>query len=80
MTIRVVVVDDQEIVRAGFAALLGTQADFAWSALPPTATRRFELCRDGAAACGADGRAHAGHGRHRGDAPGDGGRQAAVDE
>ena len=28
MTIRVVVVDDQEIVRAGFAALLGTQADF----------------------------------------------------
>ena len=28
MTIRVVVADDQEIVRAGFAALLGTQADF----------------------------------------------------
>ena len=28
MTIRVAVVDDQEIVRAGFAALLGTQADF----------------------------------------------------
>jgi DNA-binding NarL/FixJ family response regulator len=29
MAIRVVVVDDQEVVRAGFAALLGTQADFA---------------------------------------------------
>ena len=29
MTIRVVVVDDQEIVRAGFAALLDTQPDFA---------------------------------------------------
>ncbi len=28
MTIRVAVVDDQEIVRAGFAALLGTQEDF----------------------------------------------------
>jgi DNA-binding NarL/FixJ family response regulator len=28
VTIRVAVVDDQEIVRAGFAALLGTQADF----------------------------------------------------
>jgi DNA-binding NarL/FixJ family response regulator len=28
MTIRLVVVDDQEIVRAGFAALLDTQADF----------------------------------------------------
>ncbi|MBO0867708.1 MAG: response regulator transcription factor [Micromonosporaceae bacterium] len=29
MTIRVVVVDDQEVVRAGFGALLGTQPDFA---------------------------------------------------
>jgi DNA-binding NarL/FixJ family response regulator len=28
MTIKVAVVDDQEIVRAGFAALLGTQEDF----------------------------------------------------
>jgi DNA-binding NarL/FixJ family response regulator len=28
MTVRVLVVDDQEIVRAGFAALLGTQDDF----------------------------------------------------
>ena len=26
---RIVVVDDQEVVRAGFAALLGTQPDFA---------------------------------------------------
>jgi DNA-binding NarL/FixJ family response regulator len=27
--VRIVVVDDQEVVRAGFAALLDTQADFA---------------------------------------------------
>ena len=44
MTIRVVVVDDQEIVRAGFAALLGTQADFRVVALRPT-REAVELCR-----------------------------------
>ena len=40
MTIKVAVVDDQEIVRAGFAALLGTQHDFRVVGRPPTATRR----------------------------------------
>ena len=39
MTIRVVVVDDQEIVRAGVAALLGSQPDFSVVAV--------EVCRKG---------------------------------
>ena len=67
LPVRIVVVDDQEVVRAGFAALLDTQPDFtvvgtaadgaeARAALPRPAPRRR-----------AHGRAHADHGRHRGD-------------
>ena len=63
----IVVADDHEVVRAGFAALLGTQPDFdgarhrvrrggGGGRLPRAAARRR-----------ADGRADAGHRRHRGD-------------
>jgi hypothetical protein len=45
MTIKVAVVDDQEIVRAGFAALLGTQEDFASSAPAADGEEAVELCR-----------------------------------
>jgi DNA-binding NarL/FixJ family response regulator len=40
MSIRVVVVDDQEIVRAGFAALLDTQPTLPSSAPPRTVRRQ----------------------------------------
>ena len=47
MTIRVVVVDDQEIVRAGFAALLGTQADFSVVGTAADGEEAVEVCRTG---------------------------------
>jgi DNA-binding NarL/FixJ family response regulator len=46
MTIRVAVVDDQEIVRAGFAALLGTQDDFAVVGTAADGEEAVRLCRD----------------------------------
>jgi DNA-binding NarL/FixJ family response regulator len=45
MTIKVVVVDDQEIVRAGFAALLGTQDDFAVVGTAADGQEAVRLCR-----------------------------------
>ena len=45
MTVRVVVADDQEIVRAGFAALLETQKDFAVSGTAADGAEAVELCR-----------------------------------
>ena len=45
MTIRVVVVDDQEIVRAGFAALLGTQPDFSVVGTAADGEEAVEVCR-----------------------------------
>jgi DNA-binding NarL/FixJ family response regulator len=45
MTIRVVVADDQEIVRAGFAALLETQDDFAVAGIAADGVEAVELCR-----------------------------------
>jgi DNA-binding NarL/FixJ family response regulator len=45
VTIRVAVVDDQEIVRAGFAALLGTQADFQVAGTAADGEQAVELCR-----------------------------------
>ncbi len=47
MTIRVVVVDDQEIVRAGFAALLGTQPDFSVVGTAADGEEAVEVCRNG---------------------------------
>ena len=45
MTIRVAVVDDQEIVRAGFAALLRTQEDFRVVGTAADGEEAVELCR-----------------------------------
>lgn len=47
MTIKIVVVDDQEIVRAGFAALLRTQADFSVVGTAADGEEAVELCRKG---------------------------------
>jgi DNA-binding NarL/FixJ family response regulator len=44
VTIKVVVVDDQEIVRAGFAALLGTQPDFRVAGTAADGLEAVELC------------------------------------
>jgi DNA-binding NarL/FixJ family response regulator len=45
MTIRVLVVDDQEIVRAGFAALLTTQSDFDVVGTAADGQEAIEMCR-----------------------------------
>jgi DNA-binding NarL/FixJ family response regulator len=45
MTIKVAVVDDQEIVRAGFAALLGTQEDFQVVGTAADGEEAVALCR-----------------------------------
>jgi DNA-binding NarL/FixJ family response regulator len=45
MTVRVVVADDQEIVRAGFAALLETQDDFAVAGTAADGVEAVEVCR-----------------------------------
>jgi DNA-binding NarL/FixJ family response regulator len=46
VTIRVVVADDQEIVRAGFAALLETQDDFAVAGTASDGDEAVKVCRD----------------------------------
>jgi DNA-binding NarL/FixJ family response regulator len=46
MSTRVVVVDDQEIVRAGFAALLETQVDFDVVGTASDGEEAVRLCRD----------------------------------
>ena len=45
MTTKVAVIDDQEIVRAGFAALLGTQDDFRVVGTAADGEEAVELCR-----------------------------------
>jgi len=44
--IRIVVVDDQEVVRAGFAALLETQADFAVVGTAADGAEAVRVCRE----------------------------------
>lgn len=46
MTIRVVVVDDQEVVRSGFAALLETQEDLEVVGTAGDGAEAFDLCRE----------------------------------
>jgi DNA-binding NarL/FixJ family response regulator len=45
VTIRVVVIDDQEIVRSGFAALLATQADMSVTGTAGDGAEAVRLCR-----------------------------------
>jgi DNA-binding NarL/FixJ family response regulator len=44
--LRIVVADDQEIVRAGFAALLDTQPDFAVTATAADGAQALRICRE----------------------------------
>jgi len=46
VNIRVVVVDDQEVVRAGFAALLATQADFTVVGTAADGVEAMRVCRE----------------------------------
>jgi len=46
VTIRVVVVDDQEVVRSGFAALIETQADLEVVGTAGDGAEAFDLCRE----------------------------------
>jgi DNA-binding NarL/FixJ family response regulator len=46
VTVRIVVVDDQEVVRAAFGALLQTQADFAVVGTAADGAAAVRLCRD----------------------------------
>ncbi|MEU4292413.1 response regulator transcription factor [Kribbella sp. NPDC026596] len=43
---RIAVVDDQEVVRAGFGALLGTQPDFVVAGTAADGSEAVRLCRD----------------------------------
>ena len=65
--IRVALADDQELVRAGFAALLDAEDDIEVSARPPTAQQAVQHRRAARTGRGADGHPHAGARRHRGD-------------
>jgi chemotaxis response regulator CheB len=44
--VRIVVVDDQEVVRAGFAALLDTQADFAVVGTAADGAEALRVCQE----------------------------------
>ena len=46
MTIRVAVVDDQDVVRSGFAALLDTQPDFEVVGVAADGAAALEVCRE----------------------------------
>ena len=65
--IRVVVADDQALVRAGFRVLVDSADDLTWSARPPTAPRRSSSPLRAAARRRADGHPDAGDGRAGGD-------------
>ena len=65
-TVRIVVADDHEVVRSGFAELLDTQPDFTVVGTAATDIRRSQLSRERRARRGPDGHPHARHGRDRG--------------
>ena len=64
--IRIVVADDHQVVRTGFAELLGTQPDFAVLGTACDGAEAVRMCREAAARRRAHGRPDAGYGRHRG--------------
>ena len=68
MTIRVVVVDDQELVRSGFAMILDAQDDIEVVGEADDGDTAVEVAHAVATRRGADGRAHAADGRHHRDA------------
>ena len=65
-SIRIVVADDHEVVRSGFAGLLLTQPDFTVVGTAADGAEAVRICLGTAAGRGADGRPDAGDGRHRG--------------
>ncbi len=77
--IRALVVDDQEVVRAGFTALLDTQPDITVVASAADGAEAVRLSARAPAGRRADGRSHAGDGRHRGDPADLRRRRAATD-
>lgn len=62
--IRVVIADDQELVRAGFAMVIGSQPDMAVVGQARDGAEAVALGGDAASRRGADGRAYARYGRH----------------
>jgi DNA-binding NarL/FixJ family response regulator len=44
--VRIIVADDQQVVRAGFAALLGTQPDFTVIGTACDGAEAVRLCRE----------------------------------
>ena len=67
MSIGIVVADDHEVVRAGFAALLDTQPDFTVLGTASDGSEAVRVCQRAAPRRGAHGRPDARHGRDRGD-------------
>ena len=69
MTIRVVIADDQTLVRAGFRMILDARDDIEVVGEAEDGAEAVALVDAAGAGRGADGRPHAGRRRHRGDAP-----------
>lgn len=62
--IRVVIADDQELVRAGFAMVIGSQPDMAVVGQARDGAEAVALAETLHPGRGADGRAYARYGRH----------------
>ena len=69
MTIRVMLVDDQVLLRTGFRMVLAAQPDMEVVAEAGDGVEALEVLRLDRRGRGADGRAHAEAGRGRGDPP-----------
>ena len=75
MTIRLVIVDDQGMVRAGFRSLLAGEADFEVVGEAANGEEAIELVTRAAPRRHPDGHPDAGARRHRGDPAAGGGRR-----